>query len=132
MSYRGIGVNIQTLPVVTVGVGFGIDYGLYTVSRIIEEIRVKHDLHAATKEALITSGKAVTFTAVTMIFSTALWVTSNIRFDAEMGMLLAMWMGVSYVASQTMLPVSILVFKPKFILREIPKDARPPVRAAQA
>jgi predicted RND superfamily exporter protein len=130
MSWQGIGINIQTLPVVTVGVGFGIDYGLYIVSRIIEEIRVRRDLYAATKEALCTSGKAVTFTAVTMIFSTALWVTSNIRFNAEMGVLLALWMGVSYVASQTLLPVSILVIRPRFILREIPREAPATARAA--
>ncbi|MGH7818195.1 MAG: MMPL family transporter, partial [Candidatus Binatia bacterium] len=121
MSVQGIGINIHTLPVVTVGVGFGIDYGLYIVSRVIEEVRIKGNLYDAVKEALLTSGKAVTFTAITMIFSTALWVTSNIRFDAEMGLLLAMWMGISYVASQTLLPVLILVIPPRFITREIPK-----------
>jgi predicted RND superfamily exporter protein len=132
MSFREIGVNVHTLPVVTVGVGFGIDYGLYIVSRIIEEIRVKEDLYEATKEALLTSGKAVTFTAITMIVSTALWVTSNIRFDAEMGVLLAMWMGISYVASQTLLPVLILVLPPRFILREIPDRGTRGARAAQS
>ena len=45
-------------------------------------------------------------------------ITSHIRFNAEMGLLLAIWMGVSYVGSQTLLPVLILVFKPKFIMKE--------------
>ncbi len=118
MAVNGIGVNIHTLPLVTVGVGFGIDYGLYIVSRIIEEIRIKGDLVEATREALVTSGKAVTFTAVTMIVSTAFWMTSRIRFNAEMGLLLAIWMGISYVGSQTLLPILILTFKPKFIMKE--------------
>jgi predicted RND superfamily exporter protein len=118
MAVNDIGVNIHTLPLVTVGVGFGIDYGLYIVSRIIEEIRVNGDLEKSVHEAMVTSGKAVTFTAVTMIISTAFWVTSNIRFNAEMGQLLAIWMFISYVGSQTLLPVLILVFKPKFILKE--------------
>jgi hypothetical protein len=56
-----------------------------------------------------------------MIMSTALWTFSHIRFDAEMGGLLAIWMGISYVGSQTLLPVLILVLKPNFILREIPE-----------
>jgi predicted RND superfamily exporter protein len=132
MSLRGIGVNLHTLPLVTVGVGFGIDYGLYIVSRVIEEIRIKHDLFAATKEALCTSGKSVTFTAITMIMSTALWTFSNIRFDAEMGGLLAIWMGISYVGSQTLLPVLILTFKPSFILREIPREVVRQRAAAKA
>jgi len=118
MAVQGIGVNIHTLPLVTVGVGFGIDYGLYIVSRIIEEIRVRGDLVDSVREALVTSGKAVTFTAVTMIVSTAFWTSSHIRFNAEMGLLLAIWMGVSYVGSQTLLPILVVIFKPKFIMKE--------------
>jgi predicted RND superfamily exporter protein len=118
MAVNDIGVNIHTLPLVTVGLGFGIDYGLYIVSRTIEEIRIRGDLKDSLREALETSGKAVTFTAVTMIISTIFWVTSSIRFNAEMGLLLAIWMAISYVGSQTLTPVLILMFKPRFIMRE--------------
>ena len=118
MAVNDIGVNIHTLPLVTVGLGFGIDYGLYIVSRTIEEIRVRGDLKDSLREALETSGKAVTFTAVTMIISTVFWTTSSIRFNAEMGLLLAIWMFISYVGSQTLTPVLILLFKPRFIMRE--------------
>jgi predicted RND superfamily exporter protein len=122
MAVQNIGINIHTLPLVTVGVGFGIDYGLYIVSRTIEEIRVRGDLTESVQYALVTSGKAVTFTAATMIVSTAFWITSNIRFNAEMGLLLAIWMGISYVGSQTLLPILILVFRPKFIMKEANRD----------
>ena len=118
MAVNDIGVNIHTLPLVTVGLGFGIDYGLYIVSRTIEEIRIRGDLKDSLREALETSGKAVTFTAVTMVISTIFWVTSHIRFNAEMGLLLAIWMAISYVGSQTLTPVLILLFKPRFIMRE--------------
>lgn len=118
MAVHHIGVNIHTLPLVTVGLGFGIDYGLYIVSRTIEEIRVRGDLEASVREALVTSGKAVTFTAVTMVISTVFWTTSNIRFNAEMGLLLAIWMAISYVGSQTLTPVLIVLFRPKFITKE--------------
>lgn len=130
MAVNNIGINIHTLPLVTVGVGFGIDYGLYIVSRVIEEIQVKGDLVESVREALVTSGKAVTFTAVTMIVSTAFWITSNIRFNAEMGLLLAIWMAISYVGSQTLLPILILTFKPKFILKEANTKAKVPASAA--
>ncbi len=118
MAVNNIGVNIHTLPLVTVGLGFGIDYGLYIVSRTIEEIRVRGDLQDSVREALVTSGKAVTFTAVTMVISTVFWTSSNIRFNAEMGLLLAIWMAISYVGSQTLTPVLIVMFKPKFIMKE--------------
>ncbi len=131
MAINNIGVNIHTLPLVTVGVGFGVDYGLYIVSRIIEEIQVRGDLEDSVREALVTSGKAVTFTAVTMIVSTAFWITSHIRFNAEMGLLLAIWMGVSYVGSQTLLPVLVAVFKPNFIMKEANRKAPRVAAAAQ-
>jgi predicted RND superfamily exporter protein len=132
MAVWGIGINVNTLPLVTVGVGFGIDYGLYILSRIIEEIRVSGDLDLSIREALVTSGKAVSFTAVCMIMSTALWTFSNIRFNAVMGGLLAIWMGVSFLASETLLPVMISYFRPGFILREAPKPSKRPGVAATA
>jgi predicted RND superfamily exporter protein len=118
MGARDIGININTLPVVTVGVGFGIDYGLYLVSRMIEEYRTGAFLPEAVRLAVATSGKAVTFTAVTMILGTLLWTLSSLRFDSEMGLLLALWMGVSFLATVTLLPVMVVMFQPRFILRE--------------
>src|SRR6185436_4479612 len=99
-------------------------YGLYIVSRIIEEIRVSGDLDAAIRQALVTSGKAVSFTAVCMIGGTALWTYSNIRFNAVMGGLLAIWMGISFVASVTLLPVIITFFRPRFIVKEAARGHR--------
>ncbi len=134
MAFNNIGVNIHTLPLVTVGLGFGIDYGLYIVSRTIEEIRIRGDLEESVREALVTSGKAVTFTAVTMVISTVFWTSSNIRFNAEMGLLLAIWMAISYVGSQTLTPVLIVMFKPKFIMKEAnraPRMAHAGQRAAR-
>jgi predicted RND superfamily exporter protein len=122
MGARDIGININTLPVVTVGVGFGIDYGLYIVSRMIEEYRTGMSLPEAIRLAVATSGKSVTFTAITMILGTLLWTLSHIRFNSEMGLLLALWMGVSFLATVTLLPVMVVMLRPRFILRERPAD----------
>lgn len=121
MAARNIGINIHTLPLVTVGVGFGIDYGLYILSRTIEEIRERGDAEAAVRAALLTSGKAVSFTALSMTFVTALWSLSSIRFNAEMGSLLALWMAISYIGAVTLLPVLLVWVRPRFLLREAPR-----------
>ena len=118
MGAHDIGININTLPVVTVGVGFGIDYSIYIVSRIIEELAGGNDLKASTYAALITSGKAVAFTALTLVASVLFWYWSSIRFDAEMGLLLAVWMFVSMLGAMSILPVLIVTFDPAFIRRE--------------
>ena len=118
MGAHNIGININTLPVVTVGVGFGIDYSIYIVSRIIEGLALGRDLKDSTYAALITSGKAVVFTALTLVASVLFWYWSSIRFDAEMGLLLAVWMFVSMLGAMTILPVLIVTFDPAFIRRE--------------
>lgn len=132
MGARNIGININTLPVVTVGVGFGIDYALYIVSRTIEEFKNLGDLEQAVHRAMTTSGKAVTFTAGSMIAGTLFWTFSRIRFDAEMGLLLALWMGISFLGAVTLLPVSMVVFKPKFIFLEARRIARAELLQKQA
>jgi predicted RND superfamily exporter protein len=127
MATMGIGININTLPLVTVGVGFGIDYGLYIVSRVIEEIRINGDLDESIAIALRTSGKAVSFTAVCMVAGTLLWTLSNIRFNAVMGGLLAVWMLISFVAAVTLLPALISYLRPNFILKEAGRGLRRPM-----
>jgi predicted RND superfamily exporter protein len=127
MGWQNMGININTLPVITVGVGFGIDYGLYIVSRSIEsylelegeypEEKNKERVDKAVWLAITTAGKNVTFVSVTMIFSTLFWALSEIRFDAEMGILLAIWMTISWAASMTLLPVVLVLARPKFIQR---------------
>jgi len=115
MGGRGIGINVQTLPVVTVGVGFGIDFAFYVVSRVREELATRGSVEDATREALCTAGKAVTFTALTMIAGILFWSFSSIRFDADMGLLLALWMAVSFLASVTLLPACLVTFQPRFL-----------------
>lgn len=126
MGWRNIGINLQSLPIVTVGVGFGIDYGLYVVSRAVELYREDADLTRAVRNALVSAGKAVTFTALSLTSSTLIWYFSQIRFDAEMGLLLALWMAVSFAASVTLLPAIIVLVRPRFIIREAERTAMKP------
>jgi hypothetical protein len=115
MGLRGIGINVHTLPVITVGIGFGIDFAFYIVSRAIEEVGPDASVEAALARALATAGKAVTFTAVTMIAGVLFWTLSGIRFNSEMGLLLALWMGASFLASVTLLPAILAMAKPRFL-----------------
>jgi hypothetical protein len=117
MGFRNIGINLQSLPVVTVGVGFGIDYGVYITSRAIEEIPALGSIEAGVRRALDSAGKAVTFTAGSFALSTLTWAASNIRFNAEMGLMLFMWMIVSFLAAVSLLPAILVIARPSFLLR---------------
>ncbi|OGQ93940.1 MAG: hypothetical protein A2284_13480 [Deltaproteobacteria bacterium RIFOXYA12_FULL_61_11] len=117
MGARGIGLDINALPVVALGVGLGVDYGLYIVDRIKEEYQRCADLDLAVSVALRTAGKAVTFTAATMVAGVAFWNFSFLRFQAEMGFLLVFWMVVSMLGALFLLPALITLFRPSFITR---------------
>jgi predicted RND superfamily exporter protein len=120
MSHLGIGLNINTLPIVSLAIGVGDDYGLYIFSRIAEEYDKSKSYSLAFNNALRTSGKAVFFTATTMAFATGFWYfISNLRFQAEMGLLLTVVMFSNMVLAMIVIPTLVYVFrfKPKFINR---------------
>ena len=117
MKGLGIGLNINTLPIVSVGVGVGIDYGIYLLSRLCEEYQIRGSYSLATATAAVkTTGKAIFFTATTMIAAVIFWYfLSSLRFQAEMGLLLAIIMAINMVGALILIPSLVYVFKPKFL-----------------
>ncbi|WP_373186521.1 RND family transporter [Halopseudomonas sp.] len=88
MAFLGIGVKVATLPVIALGVGIGVDYGIYIYSRLETYLRQGLPLEEAYYETLKTTGKAVTFTGITLAIGVATWIFSAIKFQADMGILL--------------------------------------------
>ncbi|MGH1449096.1 MAG: efflux RND transporter permease subunit [Pseudomonadaceae bacterium] len=88
MAFLGIGVKVATLPVIALGVGIGVDYGIYIYSRLETYLRQGLPLEEAYYETLKTTGKAVTFTGFTLAIGVATWIFSAIKFQADMGILL--------------------------------------------
>ncbi|NLN59527.1 MAG: MMPL family transporter [Deltaproteobacteria bacterium] len=116
MVLKGISLNVNTIPVASIGIGVGVDYSIYILSRIIEEYQLHRDLRLAIPVALRTTGKAVVFTAVTLAGGVILWYfLSSLRFQAEMGLLLALVLLINMVLTLVLLPSIIFVLKPKFI-----------------
>lgn len=119
MNGLDIGLNINTLPIVSVGVGVGIDYGIYLLSRFCEEYQVDgaYSLEVANR-AIKTTGKAIFFTATTMVIGVLFWYFfSSMKFQAEMGLLLAIIMFLNMVGALVVIPMLLYVFKPKFLGR---------------
>ena len=121
MGARGIGLDVNSLPVVAVGVGLGVDYGLYIVGRIQEEFQRSQNIQTAIITALGTAGKAVIFTASTMVFGVVFWSFSFLRFQADMGTMLLFWMIISMLGGMILLPTLVATIKPKFIFGKTKK-----------
>lgn len=120
MSLADIGLNINTLPVAALGIGLGVDYAFYITDRIKEGYESTGDLAESVNFGLMTAGRGVLITAATMIASVVFWYFfSSLRFQAEMGLLIAVWMTVSAVSALLVIPSMIYLFKPRFILGDV-------------
>ena len=88
MAYMGIGVKVATLPVVALGVGIGVDYGIYIYSRLESFLRAGLPLQEAYYQTLRSTGKAVLFTGLCLAIGVCTWIFSAIKFQADMGLML--------------------------------------------
>ncbi len=89
MVVLGIGVKVDTLPVVALGVGIGVDYALYILSIVLTMLRAGADLSTAYRSSLMFTGRVVLLTGFTLAASVSTWVFAPIKFQADMGVLLA-------------------------------------------
>src|SRR5206468_3289367 len=104
MPTLGIGLKISTLPVVALGVGVGVDYAIYLFDRIEVHLEEGMDLRAAFYAALDERGTAMVFTAVTMTIGVATWSLSALKFQADMGVLLAFMFFLNMLGTLFLLP----------------------------
>ncbi|CAJ0571087.1 unnamed protein product, partial [Mesorhabditis spiculigera] len=88
MAKLGLGVKIATLPVVALGVGIGVDYGIYLYSRLEGFLKQGMDMRTAYFQTLKTTGSSVAFTGLTLALGVSTWIYSSIKFQADMGLLL--------------------------------------------
>jgi predicted RND superfamily exporter protein len=117
MGWQGIGVSVNTVPVIMVGVGVGIDYAVYFMDRIREEMEQLGDIRKAAINAVATTGYAVSFTAVTLIAGVVLWIfMSDLRFQSDAAVLLSFMLIVNAVAAMMIVPAWCVAFRPRFVV----------------
>jgi hypothetical protein len=116
MSFSKIGLSINTLPVSAVGVGVGVDFGIYLYSRYKEEYARTKDWAATIAVGSQTTALAVLYSALTLVLPLLSWYfLSSLRFQAQMGFLLALLLSVNMFAVLTLHPALVYILKPKFI-----------------
>ncbi|RZT03882.1 hypothetical protein SAMN05216319_4340 [Duganella sp. CF402] len=120
MVWLDIGLKVATLPVVALGVGIGIDYALYVLSIMLQQMRLGLSLAQAYHRALLFTGRVVMLTGVTLALGVATWSLSPIKFQADMGVLLAFMFIVNMIGALVLLPALA-----RFLLK-------PPAQAAAA
>ena len=104
MIWLGIGLKTSTLPVVALGVGIGVDYGIYIFARLQTALDAGEYFEDAMFLALKDTGAAVVFTALTLAIGVFTWVFSNLKFQADMGLLLTFMFLVNMLGAIILLP----------------------------
>jgi uncharacterized protein len=118
MVKLGIGVKVATLPVIALGVGIGVDYALYILSVTLVHLRQGKDLSEAYYRALLFTGKIVVLTGVTLGLGVATWAFSPIKFQADMGILLAFMFVWNMLGALILLPaLAAILLTPRALAR---------------
>ena len=104
MTILDIGLKVSTLPVVALGVGIGVDYGIYIFSRLRDQLEKGLALREAFEVTLQITGNAVLFTGMTLGIGVFTWIFSDLQFQADMGILLTFMFILNMLASLTLLP----------------------------
>ncbi|HEY9150696.1 MAG TPA: MMPL family transporter, partial [Gammaproteobacteria bacterium] len=115
MALLGIGLKVSTLPVIALGVGVGVDYGIYLYERIQHGLRQGWTLVEAYQHALRQRGTAVAFTALTMSIGVGTWAFSALKFQADMGILLAFMFLVNLFGALFLLPALAALLRPETV-----------------
>lgn len=104
MTVLDIGLTVSTLPVIALGVGIGVDYGIYILSTMSSELKNGANVHDAYLAALKERGSAVLITGVTLAIGVSTWFFSDLKFQVDMGILLTFMFLVNMLAAIIVLP----------------------------
>jgi predicted RND superfamily exporter protein len=104
MSVLEIGLKVSTLPVAALGVGIGVDYGIYIFSRMQEALARGMGLREAYEFTLRVTGSAVLLTGLTLGIGVSTWVFSALKFQADMGLLLSFMFLANMLGALLLLP----------------------------
>ena len=111
MKLFGLGLNVNTLPVASLGVGIGVDYGIYIYSRLKSELAQRDSFREAVEKTLKTTGTAVLYTALTLSAGVITWVLSDLKFQADMGLLLGFIMFTNMIGATVLMPTLVYLFE---------------------
>jgi predicted RND superfamily exporter protein len=110
MTYLKIGLTVSTLPVIALGVGIGVDYGIYILSTMNAKLKAGMAVRQAYFEALKERGSAVLFTGATLAVGVSTWVFSSLKFQMDMGILLTFMFVVNMMGAIIVLPALAAIF----------------------
>jgi predicted RND superfamily exporter protein len=110
MTFLKIGLTVNTLPVVALGVGIGVDYGIYIISPFMNFMKQGMTVADAYLKTLKTTGSAVMFTGITLSIGVSTWIFSALKFQMDIGILLSFMFLLNMLGAIILLPALVAYF----------------------
>ena len=112
MGIAGIPLDMMTITIAAITVGIGVDHAIHYITRFKREFEVDGDYIASMHRAHASIGRALFYTAITIIAGFSILALSNFMPSVYFGLLTSLAMCAALLGSMTLLPKLILIFKP--------------------
>ncbi len=111
LAHHGLKVSqLSQLLLIVLVLGAGTDYGLFLVFRVREHLRRGEASHDAVVNALTKVGESITFSALTVIAALLSLLFATFQIYSNLGIPLAIGIGVMLLAGLTLLPALLAIF----------------------
>jgi predicted RND superfamily exporter protein len=117
MNHEVIGLTVDTVSVISIGIGLGVSYAIFALAAIRAELAGGLLLNEAIRAALGGVGVTIVITYVVMVAALAPWVFSPVLFQNEMSSLLILLMTTNLIAGLLILPALLIMIRPRFLVR---------------
>jgi uncharacterized protein len=104
MALVGIGLKVTTLPMVALGAGIGVDYGIYLFGRMQYFLDEGQSIPESYLHTLRVTGASILCTGLTLGIGVLPWAFSPLRFQADVGLMLTFLFLVNMLAAILLLP----------------------------
>ncbi|HPF27052.1 MAG TPA: MMPL family transporter [Steroidobacteraceae bacterium] len=104
MAIVGIGLKVNTLPMVALGAGIGVDYGIYLWSRMREFLDQGYPVQESFERTMRVTGASIIFTGFTLAIGVFTWVFSPLKFQADIGVMLTFMFFVNMLGAVILIP----------------------------
>lgn len=112
MGLLRIPLDMMTITIAAITIGIAVDNSIHYIYRFREEFPKTHDYVKTMHYCHANIGKAVFYTAITIIIGFSILVLSNFIPTIYFGLLTALAMFIALFAALTLLPKLILIWKP--------------------
>ena len=115
MGWLHTPLDITAMTTAAMAIGIGADYEIYLLFRFREELARSANVLIATRNSLLTSGKAILFVALSIIGGYAVLQVSDFAFYNQLSNMVTATMAVSAFFALFFLRALMMIFKPRFI-----------------